>query len=78
MPAQVSNKPQVLPLLEFVNAKLSAGRLKDLADVGELIKIRSLPPNLPVDEAVQSKYERVWDLAAAEQAAQRLMGSSEE
>ena len=75
MPAQVSNKPQVLPLIDFVNAKLSSGRHKDETDVIELIKIRSLPRDLPLDEAVRSNFERVWDLAAAEQAAQAVLNA---
>ena len=42
-------------------------RLKDKADVIELIKVLHLPRELAVDEAVRTLYLDTWDALAAEQ-----------
>jgi hypothetical protein len=44
----------------------SLRRLKDKADVGELIQRQNLPRDLAVDPAVQLVYVTFWDQIAAE------------
>jgi hypothetical protein len=65
----------LLPLEKLIELKLASGmsaphRLKDLADVLELIRARSLPraKALDLDASVRAKYEELW---AAAQAADR-------
>lgn len=58
----------VLPLEKLVELKLASGmsaahRLKDLADVQELVKHASLPRDLRLDPYVQGKYVELWDAA---------------
>jgi hypothetical protein len=74
MPAQVSAEPQILPIDMLINLKLSAGQTQDFADVVELIKANSLPKEYPVDAAVELDYEEAWEMAAAETAAEGLVG----
>jgi hypothetical protein len=73
-PTQVSSQPQIAPLPDLVSLKLGAGRSQDIADVVHLITANSLPKNYAVDPAVKAKYEQAWDTAAAETAAQGLLG----
>lgn len=77
MPTQVSEEPLILPLASLINVKLSAGRAQDIADVVQLIKKNSLLRNYAVDPAVKAKYEQAWDTAAAETAADGIVGSEE-
>ena len=60
----------VIPLETLVELKLASGisnpnRLKDLADVQELIKSAKLPRDLSskLDAYVRAKYEELWDIA---------------
>ena len=58
----------LLPLTTLLELKLASGltapdRLKDLADVQEVIRIRQLPRTLEneLDPFVRSKYLELWD-----------------
>jgi len=60
----------LLPLPLLVELKLASGisaphRLKDLADVIELVRTLSLPRDLgaSLDPSVRPKYEELWDTA---------------
>jgi hypothetical protein len=58
----------LLPIERFVELKLASGlaavhRLKDLADVLELIKAAQLPRDLQLDGSVVEKYRELWDAA---------------
>jgi hypothetical protein len=60
----------LLPLDKLIELKLASGmsaphRLKDLADVLELIRVLSLPreKGLSLDASVRSKYEELWQAA---------------
>ncbi|HEX9189190.1 MAG TPA: hypothetical protein VGB87_19080 [Vicinamibacteria bacterium] len=62
----------LLPLPRLVELKLASGmsaphRLKDLADVLELVRALSLPRDLAasLDASVRSKYEELWEAAQA-------------
>lgn len=74
MPANVSDQPQILPLDVLISSKLSVGRAQDFADVVQLIKKNFLQHDLAVNAAVRANYEKTWDTAAAEQAAEGLAG----
>ena len=57
----------ILPVHQLVELKLASGqtnpdRLKDLADVQELIRAASLPLQLShqLNPKVQAKYEEIW------------------
>ncbi len=71
-PTQVSNRPQIVTLEELISLKLDSWvnspikRLKDKADVVELIIRRRLPRDLKVRLAVLSLYEETWDALRAE------------
>jgi hypothetical protein len=61
---------QVITLPKLVELKLASGltaadRLKDLADVQELIKVVKLPRELgeQLDPSVRDEYYRMWDAA---------------
>ena len=54
-----------LPTL--ISLKLGSGRIKDQADVVELIKINGLPPDYGVNRQVAEKYGRLWKAAQSEQ-----------
>lgn len=58
---------RVLPIHRLVELKLASGmsnpdRLKDLADVQELIRAASLPAELAgeLDASVRTKYHEIW------------------
>jgi hypothetical protein len=67
MPTRVSDEPQVLTLEKLISAKLSTylgrgmDRVRDLADVVELVKANRSPRDLDVDPKVQHEYEKIWD-----------------
>jgi len=66
-PQTVATVPQFVSLPELVSLKLDSwstsplSRLKDKADVVELIKHRNLPRDLAVAPAVRQLYEELWD-----------------
>lgn len=58
----------VLPLEKLIELKLASGmtaghRLKDLADVQELVKHAALPRDMSLDPFVRAKYLELWDAA---------------
>jgi hypothetical protein len=62
----------LLPLPKLIELKLASGmsaphRLKDLADVLELVRALSLPRDLTasLDSTVRAKYEELWEAAQA-------------
>jgi hypothetical protein len=71
-PTKVGEKLQIVPLEELLALKLDswAGsplrRLKDKADVVELITRRKLPRDLAVNPAVRTHYLETWDALQAE------------
>ncbi len=71
-PQEVSDQPCFVSLEKLLSLKLDSWsnspnrRLKDKADVVELIKALHLPRELAVDEAVRSLYLETWDALAAE------------
>ncbi|CAN5855870.1 hypothetical protein BH11MYX4_BH11MYX4_11630 [soil metagenome] len=61
-------KPKVLPVNHLVELKLASGltnadRMKDLADVQELIRAAKLPLELgqELSPMVQAKYVEIWN-----------------
>ena len=65
-------KVALLPLPLLVELKLASGisaphRLKDLADVIELVRALSLPRDFAasLDASVRPKFEELWDAAQA-------------
>jgi hypothetical protein len=65
-------KVALLPLPTLIELKLASGmsaphRLKDLADVLELVRALSLPRDLgaSLDASVRARYEELWDAAQA-------------
>lgn len=72
-PAQVAirgRRVALLPLEKLIELKLASGmsaphRLKDLADVLELIRVQALPLDKAnaLDASVRSKYEELWRAA---------------
>ncbi len=71
-PSKVSETPQIISLEELISLKLDSWsasplhRLKDKADVVELIKNRNLPRDLPVAPVVRGLYTETWDALKAE------------
>jgi len=71
-PAKAAEKLQIISLEDLVSLKLDswAGspsrRLKDKADVIELIKYRNLPRDLAVHPAVRAFYTETWDALKAD------------
>jgi hypothetical protein len=71
-PAKAVPELQIVPLSELVSLKLDswAGspsrRLRDKADVTELILRRKLPRDLAVNPAVRTLYLETWDALQAE------------
>ena len=71
-PKTVAEKLQFISLEELIALKLDswAGspnrRLKDKADVNELILRRKLPRELAVNPAVRALYLETWDALQAE------------
>jgi hypothetical protein len=69
---KVSDQPHFVSLEELISLKLDSWvhspthRLKDKADVIELIKELHLPRELPVDETVRASYQATWDALASE------------
>jgi len=67
MPTKVSHKPQILTLTDLISAKLSsyigngAARLRDAADVSQLIQVNHLPRDYHVDAKVRNEYYKLWD-----------------
>ncbi|MBM3879207.1 MAG: hypothetical protein FJ387_05740 [Verrucomicrobia bacterium] len=77
VPQEVSEEPRFVTLEQLISLKLDSWshsplrRLKDKADVIELIKYRRLPRDLAVAEPVRSLYRETWDALAAEPEADR-------
>jgi hypothetical protein len=71
-PTAVTDIPQYVSLPKLISLKLDSWsqnphrRLKDKADVIELIKTLHLPRNLEVDEPVRHLYHETWDALQAE------------
>lgn len=66
-PGKVAEQIQIVPLEDLISLKLDSWannptrRLKDKADVVELIKYRKLPRDLAVNPAVRTHYLETWD-----------------
>jgi hypothetical protein len=73
VPHEVWDEPRFVTLEKLVSLKLDSWsnspnrRLKDKADVVELVQALHLPRDLAVDEAVRPLYVEAWDALAAEQ-----------
>ena len=73
LPTEVTDIPKFVSLPKLLSLKLDSWvnspsrRLKDKADVVELIKKLKLPRDLPVDEPVRHLYTETWDALQAEQ-----------
>jgi hypothetical protein len=71
-PGEPCEEPCYVPLEKLIALKLDSWsnspnrRLKDKADVIELIKALKLPRDLAVDEPVRHLYRETWDALAAE------------
>jgi len=71
-PRIVGDQPQIVSLTDLISLKLDSwannptSRLKDKADVVELIKNRNLPRDLAVAPAVRGVYIETWDALKAE------------
>jgi hypothetical protein len=71
-PKFVADKLQLVPLEELISLKLDSWnnspnkRLKDKADVNELILRRKLPRDLAVHPAVRALYLETWDALKSE------------
>jgi len=71
-PKSVSEKPQIISLEGLISLKLDSWnaspsrRIKDKADVTELILRRKLPRDLAVAPAVRALYTETWDALQAE------------
>ena len=71
-PIEVNKKPTYVSLEQLISLKLDSWahnpvhRLKDKADVIELIKARRLPRGLKVAAPVQQHYVETWDALQAE------------
>jgi hypothetical protein len=67
VPALVSSKPQILTLQSLISSKLSTyigrgiDRVRDYADVVELMKVNRLPRDYDVDVKVRELYHKLWD-----------------
>ena len=72
-PTAVTEQFQIVKLEELIALKLDswagspARRLKDKADVNELILRRKLPRDLAVNPVVRALYTETWDALQAEQ-----------
>lgn len=66
LPVEVTTKPNVLELNQLIATKLSSylgnktSRVKDLADVVELIKANSLSKDLNLPSEVRNIYKQTW------------------
>lgn len=71
-PTEVTETPRFVTLQKLISLKLDSWftnpnwRIKDKADVVELIKALKLPRDLAVDEAVRHLYVETWDALKAE------------
>jgi hypothetical protein len=71
-PGKVAEQLQIVTLEDLISLKLDSWannptrRLKDKADVVELIKYRKLPRDLAVNPAVCAHYLETWDALEAE------------
>jgi len=71
-PGKVAEQIQIVTLEELISLKLDSWannptrRLKDKADVVELIKYRNLPRDLAINPAVRAHYFETWDALQAE------------
>jgi hypothetical protein len=71
-PGKVAEQIQIVTLEELIALRLDSWvnspnrRLKDKADVVELIKYRKLPRNLAIHPAVRALYLETWDALATE------------
>ena len=71
-PEEVSDEPQFVSLKQLIALKLDSWvhspnrRLKDKADVIELIKTLNLPRDFAISAPVQGLYTETWDALAAE------------
>jgi hypothetical protein len=71
-PNVVSETPRFVTMEKLLSLKLDSWstnpnwRLKDKADVIELIKVLKLPRDLAVDEPVRVLYSETWDALRAE------------
>jgi hypothetical protein len=71
-PGKIAEQIQIVTLEELISLKLDswagspARRLKDKADVNELILRRKLPRDLAVNPAVRVHYLETWDALQAE------------
>lgn len=71
-PTTVSEAPTIADLRTLIEIKLSsylgspASRLRDLADVVELIKLNNIPRNIPLDPAIETEFRARWDALDAE------------
>jgi hypothetical protein len=71
-PGKVAEQIQIVTLEDLVSLKLDSWannptrRLKDKADVVELIKYRKLPRDLALNPAVRAHYLETWDALQAE------------
>jgi hypothetical protein len=72
IPEKVSTRPTHVSLVDLISMKLDswihspARRLKDKADVIELIVRGQLPRDLSVQPAVRQLYEETWDALKTE------------
>jgi hypothetical protein len=72
LPQKVEHVPQFVSLEKLISLKLDSWvnspsrRLKDKADVIELIKTLKLPRDVAVDEPVRALYTETWDALEAE------------
>lgn len=75
-PSVVRAQPHFVTLEQLLGLKLDSwsasptSRIKDKADVVELIKALKLPREFPVTEAVRPAYQTIWDALDAERKAE--------
>ena len=66
MPTEMTKNPHIVDLRTLIEIKLSGymgapfSRLKDAADVVELIKANQLPENFELEREVREAYRRLW------------------
>ena len=71
-PAKVAETPQIIGLADLISLKLDSWnaspsrRLKDKADVVELIKQRNLPRDVAIATSVRHLYVETWDALKAD------------
>ena len=78
LPTIISTEPAIADIRTLIEIKLSSylgsprSRLRDLADVIELVKANDLPRAFALQEEVQPQYLETWDGLKEEQARQPL------